>query len=269
MSSKIPVTFDEFRLDPLDGATPPHQLGEARRIFRLCLEPTPGTCLATSLHQFQELSFSQCGPNRAHDSPPHISILGRVQIAKGAQSGWRTVDRLKTVIDQQVRFFDLRAPLFGGYTTVQRPARSVVMLVHVSQEYAKLARSIHRLVHTERGIDLPVVPPMDRLYLAYNIISSLPAADAAKLQALAKETINVRDWVLHGGSWRLSLYEVILESRILGVQQQVELVSSWPVHDNGQRAPLSPWLPASLRVKLAVLSTKWGRNTEGDGRTDE
>ena len=248
--------FTEFQLDPLDAQhTPPHRLRESCRTFTLCLEPCAGTPLERSLKRFQDISYSSCGPNRAHDTTPHISILGRIQITKGEQSQWRTADRLKEVIAQQVKLFDLTAPVFIGYQNVAKPTRALAMQVHVTLEYAKLARSIHRLMTPEQGVQFQTIPPINRIYLAYDILKSIPQATLSKISSIAKDTIDVDDWVLHGQGWQLSLYEVILESRVKGVQQQASLVESWKLSSSQTNAP-SPWLPTSLRVKLAVLSRR-------------
>ncbi|KAI9490503.1 hypothetical protein BDB00DRAFT_837444 [Zychaea mexicana] len=253
------IGFTEFRLDPLDAhATPPHQLRESCRTFTLNLEPTPGTPLAQSFKKFQDCSYSTSGPNRAHDTTPHISILGKVTITRGDQSQWRTADRLHQIISQQVQLLDmLTAPIFGGYQTISKPTRALVMHVHVDADFAKLARSIHRLMTPEQGVNFQTIPPMNRIYLAYDILHSLSPTTLSKLNTLAKETIVVDDWVLHGQDWQLSLYEVILESRVKGIQQQAVLIDSWQLNKpQSNTAPSTPWLSKSLRVKLAVLSTR-------------
>ncbi|KAI9244182.1 hypothetical protein BDA99DRAFT_407625, partial [Phascolomyces articulosus] len=229
---------------------------EACRTFILCLEPVPGTQLEQSLKRFQDVSYASCGPNRAHDASLHISILGKVQLTRGDQSQWRTADRLRQVITQQVRLFNVTAPIFVGYQTVSKPTRSLAMQVHVDAEYAKLARSVHRLMTPEQGVKFQSIPPMNRIYLAYDILHSIPAPTISKLNSLAKDIIDVNDWVLNGeGCWQLSLYEVILESRVKGVKQQAVLIDSWQLNKTEINAP-SPWLPKSLRVKLTVLSTR-------------
>ncbi|KAI8146813.1 hypothetical protein BJV82DRAFT_710851 [Fennellomyces sp. T-0311] len=205
--------------------------------------------------RFQDISYASCGPNRAHDTTPHISILGRIKVTRGDQSHWRTADRLQEVIAQQVKLFELTAPVFIGYQNVTKPTRSLAMQVHVSMEYAKLARSIHRLMTPEQGVEFQVIPPMNRIYLAYDILKSIPQPTLSKISSIAKDTIDVDDWVLHGQGWQLSLYEVILESRVKGIQQQAVLIDSWQVSSSHTNAP-SPWLPTSLRVKLAVLSRR-------------
>ncbi|KAI7848128.1 hypothetical protein BDC45DRAFT_524373 [Circinella umbellata] len=250
------IGFTEFQLDPLDANhTSPLDKVESCRTFTFCLEPVSGTLLEHSLKRFQDVSYVNCGPNRAHDASLHISILGKIQITRGQQSHWRTADRLRQVIHQQVQLFNMTPPLFVGYQTVSKPTRALAMQVHVDAEYAKLARSIHRLMTPEQGVKFQNIPPMNRIYLAYDILKSIPSTTLSQLLGLAKQTIDINDWVLHGHGWQLSLYEVILESRVKGVKQQTVLLDSWELNKPEMNTP-SPWLPKSLRVKLAVFSAR-------------
>lgn len=250
--------FTDFKLDPLDSRAAPHRVRESRRTFMLYLEPTPETPLSKSLLAFQDASYTQYGPNQAHDSTLHIPILGRIHIDRGNASQWQAVDRLTTIIEDQVRQqqSDLCSPSFLGYQIVQRPTRSLIMRVRLNIEYTHLARSVHRLLAPEQGVHLHSIPSMDRMHIAYNVTESIPQSTLQKLLTSAKNTIQVQDWVLHGGSWQLSLYELILESRVRGVKQQVMPIRSWPV-SNAVASTVSPLLPSSLRVKLTLLSTRY------------
>lgn len=250
------LEFTDFKLDPLDSRAAPHHVRESRRTFMLYLEPTPTSSLSISLQAFQDASYTEFGPNQAHDSTLHIPILGRIHIDRGQASKWQAVDRLIAIVQEQVQQSDLRSPLFVGYQIVQRPTRSLIMRVHVDTEYTKLARSVHRFLTREQGVHLHPIPSMDRMHIAYNVTESIPQATLQKLMALAKDTIQVQDWVLHDESWQLSLYELILESHVRGIKQQVMLIKSWPV-SKPVPSPVSPLLPCSLRVKLTLLSTRY------------
>ncbi|KAG0166099.1 hypothetical protein DFQ28_002771 [Apophysomyces sp. BC1034] len=252
--------FNEFILDPFDlngntAAPSPHRLREARRSFVLRLEPCEGSALHTSLKLFQEQSFVRC-PNQAHNTTPHISILGRIHIERGNEfeSKWKVVDELVSVIQQEVdRHPHLRPPSFAGYEIVERPTRSLFIRVNVNSVYSQLANAIHyRMANQCATLQ---VRPMDRIALAYNVLRSVPRPALQGLRDLAKETIDIEDWVLSGGSWQLTLYEVMLESPVVGVQHQLTPIQCWRIHNNDQSS--SSMLPVSLRIKLAVLSTRF------------
>ncbi|KAF7727269.1 hypothetical protein EC973_007785 [Apophysomyces ossiformis] len=252
--------FTDFSLDPFqltsDSGTPaPHCLRETRRSLILSLEPCEGTPLQISLKQFQEQSYIRYGPNQAHNTAPNISVLGRVHIQRGPDfaTKWRVVDDFVEVVDQEMKLLSskLSPPTFAGYEMTERPTRAVMMRLRVDPLYTKLARTIEQRMGNQCAT--LEVRPMDRIPLAYNLLRTIPGPTLKKLRELAKQTIDIDDWVRRGGAWQLTLYEVMLESRVVGVRQQIKPLRSWPIRNHDKVSPFM--LPVSLRIKLATLST--------------
>ncbi|KAG0170020.1 hypothetical protein DFQ28_011167 [Apophysomyces sp. BC1034] len=257
--------FTDFSLDPFhltsDSGTPaPHCLRETRRSLILSLEPCEGTPLQISLKQFQEQSYIRCGPNQAHNTAPHISVLGRVHIQRGPDfaTKWKVVDDFVDVVEQEMERLSpkLSPPTFAGYEMTERPTRAVMMRLRVDPLYNKLARTIEQRMGSQ--CTALEVRHMDRMPLAYNILRTIPGPTLKKLREMAKQTIDIDDWVRRGGAWQLTLYEVMLESRVVGVRQQIKPLRSWPIRNNEKTSPFM--LPVSLRIKLATLSS-WFRLT--------
>lgn len=248
--------FTDFKLDPFhltaDSGTPaPHRLREARRSLALHLEPCPDTAFAKSLKTFQEQSFTLYGPNQAHNSLPHIAVLGRVHIERDPDvlAKWHTYDEFVNVVEQELKDAHLLPPpIFCGYEIIQKPSRGLVMRFRVDQAYAALvARIEQRVADKCAAFD---IRPMDRMHLGYNVLRPMSKASLKRIRDLANDTIKVEI----GGAWQLVLYEIMLESRVVGVQQQVSVIKTWPVHPPSAQAS-SSFLPMSLRIKLAVLSS--------------
>ncbi|KAF7730290.1 hypothetical protein EC973_002533 [Apophysomyces ossiformis] len=251
--------FNDFNLDPfnLNGGSvmpAPHRLREARRSFVLRLEPCEGSALQTSLKHFQEQSYLY-HPNQAHNTTPHVSILGKIHIERGSDfaSKWKVVDELVSVIQEEIdRHPRLHPPSFAGYEIADRPTRSLFLRVNVNSAYRQLADAVHyRMAKKCTSLH---IRPMDRIALAYNVLKSVPRSTLQHLRDLARNTLNIEDWVLGGGSWQLTLYEVMLESPVVGVQHQLNPVQHWKIHS--KEKPSSSVIPTSLRIKLAVLSTR-------------
>lgn len=261
--------FTEFKLDPFhltaDSGTPaPHRLQEARRSLSLHLEPCPDTAFAKSLKTFQEQSFTLYGPNQAHNSLPHIAVLGRVHIERGPDNlleKWHAYDEFVSVVEQELKDAHLLPPpTFCGYEIIQRPSRGLAMRFRVEPAYAALVRRIEQRVADKcTAFD---IRPMDRMHLGYNVLRPMSKETLKRIKDLAHDTIKIEI----GGAWRLVLYEVMLESRVVGVQQQVSVINTWPVRPPSAQPSFASsfFLPMSLRVKLAVLSSwiRWnGPNT--------
>lgn len=258
MSNNVP-DFTEFQLDPFhltaDSGTPaPHRLREARRSFALYLEPAKDTAFQRSLETFQERSFTEFGPNQAHNSAPHVSILSRVHIECSSTTNdnehnkWDAVDDFVSTVQQQLSSVQLPPPVFCGYE-VSRAA--LTMRFRVDPQYTALAKRIQAKCQSRcSALD---VSPMDRVDLAFNVLRPMPKQTLRRLRDMAKETIQIEI----GGAWQLTLYEVILESRVVGVRQQVTPVKSWPVRPSPPTKS-SSFLPMAFRLKLAVLSS-WMR----------
>lgn len=256
MSNSGVPDFTEFKLDPFhldaDSGTPaPHRLREARRSLALYLEPCENTAFYRSLQEFQERSFVRFGPNQAHSATPHIAVLGRVHIERGrdALAKWHTVDEFITVVQEELKEAHLLPPpIFCGYEIIDRPSRALTMRFRVDPAYEALAKRIeNRMASQCAAFD---IRPMDRMQLAYNVLRPIPRPVLKQIRDLAKETVQVEI----GGAWKLTLYEIMLESRVVGVQQQVSEIQSWPVRPPAVESA-SSILPMSLRVKLAVLAT--------------
>ncbi|KAI9491036.1 hypothetical protein BDB00DRAFT_834907 [Zychaea mexicana] len=256
-SSGVP-DFTEFKLNPFhltaDSGTPaPHRLREARRSLALYLEPCKGTEFQTSLETFQEQSFSKFGPNQAHNASPHVSVLGRVHIERGQEflAKWHAVDEFISVVNQELdaTATQLPPPSFCGYEITERPSRALTMRFRVDPAYAQLAKRIeHKMKSQCAAFD---IRPMDRIDLAYNVLRPMPKQTLKSMRDMAKETIQVEI----GGAWQLTLYEVMLESRVVGVKQQVSAIQSWPVRQPPAEKQSSSFLPMSFRIKLAMLSS--------------
>ncbi|KAI8394049.1 uncharacterized protein BYT42DRAFT_542222 [Radiomyces spectabilis] len=250
--------FSDFHLDPFNlktkyGAPSPHRLRETRRTFTLYLEPTETCSLGRSLQTFQDQSFSRFGPNQAHNTKPHVSILGRVHINRGMDfaTKWDTVDAFVDCVDQQIRQLQSRltAPSFRGYSMVHRPTSSLVICVRLDPAYSFLATNIERQMKSQcHTLD---ISSMDRLHLAYNVLRSIPHSTMKQIRDLASSLINVRDWIQRGESWQLALYEVMLESPMVGVQRQLRCLRSWPIQTKDKS---SVWVPTSLRIQWAIWS---------------
>ncbi|KAI8142354.1 hypothetical protein BJV82DRAFT_497426, partial [Fennellomyces sp. T-0311] len=250
--------FTEFKLDPFhltaDSGTPaPHRLREARRSLALYLEPCKDTSFQQSLDTFQERSFTQFGPNQAHNASPHISVLGRVHIERGQDflAKWHAVDEFLAVVQQELDQIakQLPPPTFCGYEITERPSRALTMRFRVDAAYAQLAKRIEQKMKSQcAAFD---IRPMDRIDLAYNVLRPMPKQTLKRMRDMAKETIQVEI----GGAWQLTLYEVMLESRVVGVKQQVSAIQSWPVRQPPAEKQSSSFLPLSFRIKLAMLSS--------------
>ncbi|KAG1050210.1 hypothetical protein G6F43_007504 [Rhizopus delemar] len=258
---KVP-DFSKFKLEDFslnkkasDAAPAPHRLREARRSFVLYLEPTPGSPLHKSLLSFQEKTLIQFGPNQAHNTPPHLSILPRILIERNStedlSAKWQTVQHLIDSISQQVNILQLHVPDFAGYQVLEKPSRSLIMSVKVHDDYYALAE----LIQQELGSTCAVLETnlLDKIHLAYNVLKSPPKSELKKIKELAESTIDAYEWVKTGGSWRLSLHEVMIESQVVGVQHQLKEIRSWPIQ---QRPPQQfiDLLPVSVRIKLPWLN---------------
>ena len=110
--------LEGFKMNSSPEITPaPHKLREARRSLVFYLEPNPDTPIQASLQQFQEKTFVQFGPNQAHSTQPHLSIIGRILIERGSEfsTKWDTVDEFIKVIDTEIKKQHLKPPEFTGF----------------------------------------------------------------------------------------------------------------------------------------------------------
>jgi hypothetical protein len=80
-----------------------------------------------------------------------------------------------------------------------------------------------------------------------------------KMKEKAESTIDIYDWVKTGGSWRLALYEVMVESQVVGAQHQLNEIRTWSIQPKSQDTFTSS-IPVSLRIKLSFLSS-WFTST--------
>ncbi|CAO3692172.1 unnamed protein product [Rhizopus stolonifer] len=254
--------FSKFKLDDFslnkkasEASPAPHRLREARRSFVLYLEPTHESPLYISLQGFQERTLSQFGPNQAHNTPPHISIIPRILIERNSSNDlsvkWQVVNNLIDAIDQQVNALQLHGPDFAGYQLLEKPSRSLVMNVKIHEDFSTLVESVEK----ELGSTCAVLETnlLDKIHLAYNVLKSPSKSELKKMRELAEATVDVHDWVKTGGSWKLALYEIMIESQVVGVPHQLKEVHSWPVL---QRPPQQfvDFLPVSVRIKLPWLN---------------
>lgn len=257
--------FTEFKLEGFkmnqdtDITPSPHRLREARRSLVLYLEPNPGTPIQSSLKLFQDKSFVQFGPNQAHSTHPHISIFGRVLIERGTDfsTKWNTVDEFIETIDKEIRKYHLIAPDFTGFEILDKPTRSLVINVRVNSSYQSLGKSIEKKM-TSKCAALEV-SPMNKIHLAYNVLKSMSRPTLKKMKEKAESTIDIYDWVKTGGSWRLALYEVMVESQVVGAQHQLNEIRTWSIQPKSQDTFTSS-IPVSLRIKLSFLSS-WFTST--------
>ncbi|OBZ86912.1 hypothetical protein A0J61_05030 [Choanephora cucurbitarum] len=254
--------LENFKMNASPEITPaPHRLREARRSLVLYLEPDPNTPIHTSLKEFQERSFVEFGPNQAHNTPPHISIFGRILIERGSDfnTKWNKIDELMATIDKEIKRYQLRPPEFTGFEILDKPTKSLVMNVRLNKDYGYLARAI--VDEMKPKCNVLESSPMDRLHLAYNVLKSLPKPTLKRMKDKAESTIDFYDWVKTGGSWRLTLYEIMVESQVVGVQHQMNVLKTWPIQvTQTDEFKLSSTLPVSLRIKLSFLSS-WFKNS--------
>jgi hypothetical protein len=252
---KLPE-FTEFKLEnfKLASASAPHRLREARRSLVLFLEPNPDTPIHSSLETFQEKTFVRFGPNQAHNNPAHISLMGRILIERGLDftTKWKTVDEFSAVIEEEVGRVRLSPPDFCGFDLLDKPTKSLIIKVRLNSDYNKLAKAIEKRMKPK--CSALEVRSMDKMDLAYNVLQSLSKTTLKKIKEDAEATIDIYDWVKTGGSWRISLYEVMVESQMVGVRQQLTLLKSWPIQPVAQSVS-SYLLPVSLRIKLSFLSS--------------
>ncbi|KAI8336182.1 hypothetical protein BC941DRAFT_428541 [Chlamydoabsidia padenii] len=171
-----PLGFTEFKLDPLqlNGTSHllvPHQHREATRVFSLRLQPRPQTQLANSLKQFQDQSYLQCGPNQAHQTPPHLSLLGNISVDCDTHSfttRWQAVNVLIKLLDEEIeKAFTtattttpkpLPQPTFGGYNIKDKPTRSVNMRITVPRLYTRLSQHLQQIIAKDNKIRLEHPP---------------------------------------------------------------------------------------------------------------
>lgn len=258
--------FTEFKLEGFKmnqdtEITPsPHRLREARRSLVLYLEPNPGTPIQTSLKTFQDKTFIQFGPNQAHNTRAHVSILGRVLIERGDDfsTKWKTLDEFVQVLDKEIKKCHLKAPHFTGFEILDKPTRSLVINVRINSDYQALGKAIEQQM-ASKCIALEV-SPMDKIHLAYNVLKSLSRPALKRMKEKAESTIDIYDWVKTGGSWRLALYEVMVESQVVGVQHQLNEIRTWPIQPKTQDSFTSN-IPVSLRIKLSFLSSWFTSST--------
>lgn len=268
--------FTDFKLDPLqlNGTSHllvPHQHREATRVFCLRLQPRSQTQLATTLKQFQDQSYLQCGPNQAHQSPPHLSLLGNIAIDCDTHSStarWHAVDMLVKLVDDEIQKALLTAaptpvpqPTFGGYTVKDKPTRSVNMRITLPRLYSRLSQDLQNLIAKEylsshirlehppsflatrksatsisSSVSKATTAPstiVQWIPLAYNVLKSISRDDAVTIKAMANDLINVNKWV-NGKetSWELALHEIMLESQAVGKTQQVTTIKTWPLYND-------------------------------------
>lgn len=248
--------LEGFKMNSSPEITPaPHRLREARRSFALYLEPNPGTPIQTSLQQFQEKTFIQFGPNQAHNTKSHLSIFSRVLIERGSDftTKWNTVDEFIQVVDQEVNKYHLKAPNFTGFEILDKPTRSLVINVRVNSNYIQLQQAIEKRMGSK--CFCLESSPMTRIHLAYNVLKSLSRPALKRMKEKAEQTIDIYDWIKTGGSWRITLYEVMLESQVVGVQQQLIEIKSWSLQNTNDSNFITSNLPVSLRIKLSYLSS--------------
>ena len=252
--------LEEFKMNQSTDITPsPHRLREARRSFVLYLEPNPKTPIQTSLQAFQDKTLIQFGPNQAHNTPPHISILGRVLIERGSDfsTKWNSVQELIDTIDKQVKQSHLKAPHFTSFEILDKPTGSLVINVRISPEYHTLGNTIEKKM-ADKCAALEV-SPMDKIHLAYNVLKSISKPGLKRMKEKAESTIDIYDWVKTGGSWRIALYEIMVESQVVGVQHQFTEIRSWQIQSKTPDSFTST-IPVSLRIKLSFLSS-WFTST--------
>ncbi|KAI7871590.1 hypothetical protein BDF14DRAFT_1878438 [Spinellus fusiger] len=250
------IGFKEFKLDPfqiyeVDSTPAPHRLREARRSFLLYLQPSPSTALHTSLLRFQEHSYASIGPNQTHNTLSHIPLFNRIDIERGSQfdTKWQGVDDLLAAINEEITLHkeSLSVPQFAGYETHEKPIRSLTMKVSLSSSWHKMLNAI------ESRLPGKCTPQAaNRIQLGYNVLNSLSCMTVNKLLEMAKQDINVDEWVLSGGSWEIRLYEIMVESGVVGVQHQLSQVKSWKIQHEDERV-LPSLIPSSLRVRLSVF----------------
>ncbi|SAM07859.1 hypothetical protein [Absidia glauca] len=277
--------FTDFKLDPLqlNGTSHllvPHQHREATRVFCLRLQPRSQTQLATTLKQFQDQTFLQCGPNQAHQSPPHLSLLGNISIDCDTHSStarWHAVDMLVKLVDDEIQKALLNSPkpipqpTFGGYTVKDKPTRSVNMRITLPRLYSRLSQELQqciakdylnshiRLEHPpsflatrksatsiSSSVSKATTAPstiIQWIPLAYNVLKSISRDDAVCIKALANDLINVNKWV-NGKetSWELALHEIMLQSQAVGKTQQVTTIKTWSLDDNDDKEDKSKTL---------------------------
>lgn len=245
--------LDDFDLNKISDNSLHRGLKDSQRSFLLYLEPIPNSPLHKSLTLFQEKIFSQFGPNQAHNTSPHLSIIPRILIKKRSNTNdkWQTVQDLIQLIDQQTKNLQLPVPDFAGYQILERPTRSLVMNIKVHNDYYMLIEAIELCIGPSCAkLDVSL---LDRIHLAYNVLKSPSKSELKKMKGIAESTIDVSDWIKLGGTWKLTLYEVMVESQVVGVQHQLKEVHSWPIHQRPPQ-PFIDLLPVFIRIKLPWLN---------------
>ncbi|KAI8064508.1 hypothetical protein BC940DRAFT_305899 [Gongronella butleri] len=259
VESRDVLKFKEFNLNPLEVTGTehlliPHQHRDTTRVFNLCLQPIPGSPLANSLKKFQDKSYIACGPNQAHQSPPHLSLLGHIPIERldDYARKWQHVDTFQAIVKDEVKRVlsasgelaasaALPMPTFGGYMIKDKPTRSVAMRVAVPRVFMELANAIHTRLISDLDMKLehPCAPvpssstAIQRMPLAYNVLHSIDKHDAQRIRDMANDTIDVKPWCNKDLCWELSLQEILLHSQVVGEAQQVRVIKTWPLDTIG------------------------------------
>ncbi|OZJ04182.1 hypothetical protein BZG36_02164 [Bifiguratus adelaidae] len=262
-------------------APPPHKLREQYRRFLLYLEPAPESAFYYSVERFHEICFEKFGPNNIQQYPPHIALAGPMVIEKATlaktatdpliKSKWHLVDELVSFLDEKAQqilppavndtqqlFTPLKSPKVKGLYVSYKPAPSLCFLTRVDDRLALLTQDLRNRFQNEFLVD---VKRMDRLDLAYNDQNPISPDELIAMQRLADTVINTSEAAQNRLCWDLVLYEVMVESNVIGVKHQFKRVRQWRLVDPEKHAALQNALTsaATSPSKARTLSRKFSQ----------
>ncbi|CAO3644891.1 unnamed protein product [Cunninghamella echinulata] len=277
--------FPEFQLEPLpfslDSLNDHYQqrqqqqqfnitINHEQRTFALYLEPEENTSLSHSFLEFQDRLFTRFGLNATHSSAPHIALIPNIEIQRGNSNNnkkWETVDLVKDYIRQTMKDYQssLTPPSFND--------RSVSLCLKMDTKYEKLCHLLEQKIKQSSSDNILSTStstnssPLDRILLAYypyrhhnnNNSNGQPSRMVLKkIRDMARNTIDIHDWVKNGIEWKITLYEVMLKStKMVGIKEQLKKVESWSISPSSTKSK-SFNLPVMLRINLNLMSS-WFR----------
>ncbi|KAI9308914.1 hypothetical protein BJ944DRAFT_259417 [Cunninghamella echinulata] len=155
--------------------------------------------------------------------------------------------------------------------------RSVSLCLKMDAKYEKLCHVLEQKIKQSSSDNILSTStstnssPLDRILLAYyphrqNNSSNngngngngQPSRMALKkIRDMARNTIDIHDWVKNGIEWKITLYEVMLKStKMVGIKEQLKKVESWSISPSSKSKSFN--LPVMLRINLNLMSS-WFR----------
>lgn len=158
------------------------------------------------------------------------------------------VDKLIAFLDENIAELkhDMFMPELRGLYCGRRPTPSLVIGLELDDAFKELVRRLRDRFNDRFAVENRT---MDRINLAYNGLSPLSQSMMRQLQKLANETIAFKEMLNTELQWDLVLYEVMVDSNVVGVKHQFAEKRRWCVVEKG-----TGWGPErSLRMGTKVL----------------